>query len=91
MGVKLHMTTVFHPQSDGQTEAANHVIAMYLRYFSGNRPQDWLRWLPWAECTYNTAYQSSLRETPFRVVYGRDLLSLRSYEAGDTRVAAVAQ
>jgi len=91
LGVKLHMTTAFHPQSDVQTEAANRVIAMYLRCFSGDRPRDWLRWLPWAEYTYNTAYQSSLRETPFRVVYGRDPPSLRSYEAGDTRVAAVAQ
>jgi len=49
LGVKLHMTTAFHPQSDGQTEAANRVIAMYLRCFSGDRPRDWLRWLPWAE------------------------------------------
>eukprot|EP00267_Zea_mays_P043127 XP_020395191.1 uncharacterized protein LOC109940226 [Zea mays] len=39
---------------------------------------------------YNTAYQSSLRETPFRVVYGRDPPSIRSYEPGETRVAAVA-
>jgi hypothetical protein len=91
MGAKLHMTTTFHLQSDGQSEAANRVIAMYLRCFSGDRPQDWLRWLPWAEYTYNTAYQSSLQETPFRVVYGCNPPTIRSYEAGDTRVAAVAQ
>jgi len=91
MGAKLHMTTAFHPQSDGQSEAANRVIAMYLRCFSGDRPRDWLRWLPWTEYTYNTAYQSSLQETPFRVVYGRDPPTIRSYEAGDTRVAAVAK
>ena len=91
LGPKLHMTTAFHPQSDGQTEAANRVIAMYLRCFTGDRPRDWLRWLPWAEYTYNTAYQSSLRDTPFKVVYGRDPPCIRSYEPGDTRVAAVAR
>jgi hypothetical protein len=58
MGAKLHVTMAFHPQSDGQTEAANHVIAMYLRCFTDNRPREWLRWLPWAEYTYNTAYQT---------------------------------
>jgi hypothetical protein len=30
-----------------------------------------------------------LRDTPFRVVYGRDPPSIRSYEPGDMRVAAV--
>jgi hypothetical protein len=63
---------------------------MYLRCFTGDRPRQWLRWLPWAEYTYNTAYQSSLRETPFRVVYGRDPPTIRSYELGDARVAAMA-
>jgi hypothetical protein len=91
MGARLHMTSAFHPQSDGQSEGANKVIAMYLRCFTGDRPREWLRWLPWAEYTYNTAYQSSLRDTPFHVVYGRHPPSLRSYEAGDTRVAAVAK
>jgi hypothetical protein len=88
MGTKLHMTSAFHPQSDGQTEAANRIIVMYLRCFTGDRPRQWLRWLPWAEYTYNTAYQTSLRDTPFRVVYGRDPPSIRSNEPG---VAAVAQ
>ena len=45
---------------------------MYLRCFTGDRPRHWVRWLPWAEYVYNTAYQSSLRDTPFRVVYDRD-------------------
>ena len=38
-GTKLHMTSAFHPQSDGQTEAANKVIVMYLRCFTGDRPR----------------------------------------------------
>jgi hypothetical protein len=86
---KLHMMSAFHPQSDGQTKATNKVIVMYLRCFTGDRPQQWLRWLPWAEYIYNTAYQSMLRDTPFRVVYGRDPPSIRSYEHDETRVATV--
>jgi len=85
------MTTAFHPQSDGQAEATNKIITMYLRCFTGDRPRQWLRWLPWAEYTYNTAFQTSLRETPFKLVYGREPPTIRSYEAGDSRVAAVAK
>jgi hypothetical protein len=90
-GTKLHMTSAFHPQSDGQTENANKVIVMYLRCLTGDRPRQWLCWLPWAEYVFNTALQSALKETPFKIVYGRDPPSIRSYEPGDTRVAALAQ
>jgi hypothetical protein len=72
LGTKLHMTSAFHPQSNGQTEVANCIIVMYLRCLTGDHPRQWLHWLPWAEYTYNTAYQTSLRDTPFRVVYDRD-------------------
>ena len=90
-GAKRHMSSAFHPQSDGQTEATNKVITMYLRCFTGDHPRQWLRWLPWVEFIYNTAYQSSLQDTPFNIVYGREPPTIRSYEPGETRVAAVAK
>jgi len=90
-GTKLLMSSAFHPQTDGQTEAVNKAIGMYLRCLTGDRPRQWLCWLPWAEYVYNTAYHTALKETPFRVVYGRDPPVLRTYDSGDIRVAAVAQ
>jgi hypothetical protein len=92
-GVRLQMLSVFHPQSDGQTEVVNKIITMYLRCLTCDRPWQWLQWLPWAEFCYNLAYQSSLRTSPFRVVFGRDPPppSILSYEPGMTLVPAVAQ
>jgi hypothetical protein len=91
IGPKMHMTSAFHPQSNGQTEAANKVIVIYLRCFTGDHPHQWLRWLPWAEYVYNMAYQLSLKDTPFKVVYDRDPPSIRSYEPGETWVAPLAK
>ena len=46
VGTRLHMMMAFHPRSNGQSEAANRVIVMYLRCYTGDRPRQWLRWLP---------------------------------------------
>lgn len=89
--VQLKLSSAFHPQTDGQSEAANRVIGMYLRCLTGDRPRHWLRWLPWAKYCFNTAYQTSLRTTPFQVVYGRPPPTLHSYDRGSARVPAVDQ
>jgi hypothetical protein len=88
-GVKLQFSTAFHPQSDGQSEATNKIISMYLRCLVGDRPRTWLEWLPWAEFCYNSSYQQSLKTSPFEVVYGRAPPSIRSYVPGDARLPAV--
>jgi hypothetical protein len=90
-GTKLNLSSAFHPQSDGQSEAANKVIVMYLRCLTGDRPKQWLRWLPWAEYCFNTAYHSALLTSPFKLVYGRDPPSLVGYDKGDARAPAVDQ
>jgi hypothetical protein len=88
-GTKLHTSSAFHPQSDGQSEAANKVIVMYLRCLTGDRPKQWLRWLPWADYCFNTAYHSALRTTPFRMVYGWEQPSMVGYDKGDARAPVV--
>jgi transposase InsO family protein len=88
-GVKLQMSSAFHPQSDGQSEVVNRIITMYLRCLAGDRPKSWLKWLPWAEYCYNSSYQSALKCSPFKVVYGRDPPPMVSYQPGNSKVAAI--
>lgn len=79
VGVKLCLSTAFRPQTDGQSEVVNRVLAVYLRCLAGDRPWIWLRWLPWAEYCFNTSYQSALCTSSFQVVYGHTPSSLMSY------------
>jgi transposase InsO family protein/ribosomal protein L21E len=67
----LHMSSSYHPQSDGQTERLNECLETYLRCVVHSSPRKWYDWLPLAEHWYNTTFHSSLGRTPFEVVYGR--------------------
>lgn len=70
VGVSLHYSTVYHPQSDGQTERVNQCLETYLRCFTCEKPSYWSRWLPMAEYWYNTNFHTSIAMTPFEALYG---------------------
>ncbi|KAJ1686917.1 hypothetical protein LUZ63_018307 [Rhynchospora breviuscula] len=70
LGVKLNMSTAYHPQTDGQTERVNQCIEQYLRCLAQHQPRKWTRWLALAEWWYNTSFHSAIHTTPFQALYG---------------------
>lgn len=69
-GVQLHMSSTYHPQTDGQTERVNQCLETYLRCFVHACPQCWFAWLTAAEFWYNSSHHSALGCSPFEVLYG---------------------
>ncbi|WVZ53784.1 LOW QUALITY PROTEIN: hypothetical protein U9M48_004680 [Paspalum notatum var. saurae] len=69
-GVALHMSTAYHPQSDGQTERVNQCLETYLRCFVHTCPHKWFDWLPTAEFSYNSSLHSAIGTSPFEALYG---------------------
>ena len=83
-GTKLNHSTAYHPQTDGQSEVVNRGVETFLLCFCGEKPKEWVKWIPWAEYWYNTTYQRALGVTPFQVVYGRLPPPLIYYGERDT-------
>jgi hypothetical protein len=67
LGIKLAMSTAYHPQTDGQTECANQVLEGYLRIFTSRQQDDWDDFLPIGEFQYNNMAHSSTQQTTFMV------------------------
>lgn len=70
LGVKLRLSTSYHPETDGQTERVNQCLESYLRCMVFANPKKWCSWLSTAEWWYNTSFHTALRMTPFQALYG---------------------
>jgi hypothetical protein len=88
-GTQLHLSTTYHPQTDGQTEVFNKCLERYLRFFAYERKNWWAQWLPLAEWWYNTSYHTDTRMNPFEGVYGQNLPYVLSYMPSVSKVQEV--
>jgi len=72
LGIKLRMSTAYHPQSDGQAEKANSTLETFLKAYIAQLedPANWDQLLPLAEFTYNAAKHKAIRMSPFEADIG---------------------
>ena len=63
--IKLHHTSGYHPEADGQTERTNQTLEQYLRTYCNYQQSDWASLLPLAEFAYNNAPSATTKESPF--------------------------
>ena len=71
MGTKLHFSTAFHPQTDGQSERTIQTLEDMLRACVMEFKGSWDNYLSLIEFAYNNSYQSSIGMAPYEALYGR--------------------
>ena len=67
LGIQPKLSTMFQPQTDGQTERMNRDLQQYLHFFTVEKQHEWVDWLPIAQFSYNTKKQASTQKSPFKV------------------------
>jgi len=70
VGMRVHLTTAYHPQADGQTERINRTLGEMLRNFAGRCQHEWDTFLTAAEFAMNNAVNRSTGMSPFYLNYG---------------------
>lgn len=88
-GIKLHFSSAYHPQTDGQTEVLNRCLETYLRCMVFDNPLQWLKWLPLAQWWYNTTYHSAINMSPYEALFGVKPSLHIPFIPNDTSVVAV--
>lgn len=71
LGIKLALSTAFHPQTDGQTERANRTIKEMLRHYITSAKHPWAQSLGVLEFAYNDSINPVTGFTPFELDTGK--------------------
>jgi hypothetical protein len=70
LDTQLRFSSLYHPQTDGQTERVNQILEDMLRAYALQYGRCLDKSLPYAEFSYNNSYQESLKMAPLEMLYG---------------------
>jgi len=65
LDMRLHFTSGYHPEGNGQTERSNQTLKQYLRIYCNYQQDNWADLLPLAEFAYNNAPSATTGVSPF--------------------------
>jgi len=65
LNMKLHFTSGYPPEGDGQTEQTNQTLEQYPRVYCKYQQDNWSELLPLAEFAYNNSPSATTGVTPF--------------------------
>ncbi|GJY30606.1 putative reverse transcriptase domain-containing protein [Tanacetum coccineum] len=71
LGTNLDMSTVYHPQTDGQSERTIQTLEDMMGACAIEFGKGWVNHLPLVEFSYNNSYHTSIKAVPFEALYGR--------------------
>ncbi|KAI3723563.1 hypothetical protein L2E82_35235 [Cichorium intybus] len=71
LGIRLHFSTAYHPQTDEQSERMIQTLEDMLRACVIDFGGSWDSHLPLAEFYNNNSYHASIGRVPFEMLYGR--------------------
>ncbi|GKB69395.1 putative reverse transcriptase domain-containing protein [Tanacetum coccineum] len=71
LGTKLHMSTDYHPETDGPSERTIQTLEYMLRACVMDFGGSWDTHLSLVEFSYNNSYHTSVKCAPFEALYGR--------------------
>ena len=69
MGTRLDFSTVFHPQTDGQSERTIQTLEDLMRMCVMDLGGSWDDHLPLIEFAYNNSYHASIEMAPYEALY----------------------
>jgi hypothetical protein len=82
LGVRLNLSTAYHPETDGQTERTIGTFEDMIRPYVCYLQNDWDQYLDQLEFAYNNSEHTSHGQTPFMVAYGQHPTTMDDALAG---------
>jgi len=65
LDMRLHFTSGYHPEANGQAEWTNQILEQYLCLYCNYQQDNWSELLPLAEFAYNNAPSATTGISPF--------------------------
>ena len=81
IGVEQRVTSSYSPRANGCCERFNQTFMQSLRKFTGEKNDEWPKWVPFVLLAYRTKVHTVTKATPFELMFGRNINKFENWES----------